>query len=61
MNMLIHEVKNTVTMAPKRINTRAIRITNPVTKKSLSLDSIPIQWLGDIKKKSAIFLFEVIK
>jgi len=62
MNMLTHEVKNTVTMAPKRSNTRAIRITHPVTKKSLSLDSIPVHWIGDIQKSCGmIFLFEIIK
>ena len=33
MIMLTHDVKNTVTMAPMRSNTRAIRITHPVTKK----------------------------
>jgi hypothetical protein len=56
MKKLTHVVKNTVTMAPKMSNTSAIRSTNPVTKKSLYLDSIPIQWLGDIKKIRYDFL-----
>jgi hypothetical protein len=60
--MLTHEVKNTVTMAPKRINTSAIRITNPVTKKVtlFGFHTNAMAWRYP-ENLGTIFLFEIIK